>query len=282
MSPGEAFLLHRVPPPLRGLVGFACAYRCGPMPGGVHRGLPSRHVTLVLDLVAPLHVRGLGDDVAAPAVLGGLHTAPALIGADRPQDGLQLGLTPAGVAVLLGVPAAELRGRAVDVADVLGRATTGELLERVRAAPDPAARLRVVDTALLARLGQVRHAPVRPGPADEAWRVLLATDGRARVGDLARHVGWSRRHLSERVRAMTGLTPKEVARVARFEAARRLLLAPRRPGLADVAATCGYADQQHLSREWRALAGCSPTTWLAEELPFVHDTAALPAAPSPA
>ena len=44
----------------------------------------------------------------------------------------------------------------------------------------------------------------------------------------------------------------------------------RRP-LAEVAAECGYADQAHLAREWSELAGCSPTTWLREEFPFLQD-----------
>ena len=29
--------------------------------------------------------------------------------------------------------------------------------------------------------------------------------------------------------------------------------------------TCGYFDQAHLAREFRALAGCPPSQWLAEE-----------------
>ena len=56
--------------------------------------------------------------------------------------------------------------------------------------------------------------------------------------------------------------------MARFQLARGLL--GRRP-LAEVAARCGYSDQAHLSREWLALSGCSPTTWLREEFPFVQD-----------
>ena len=35
--------------------------------------------------------------------------------------------------------------------------------------------------------------------------------------------------------------------------------------LADLAADCGYFDQAHLAREFRALAGCPPSQWLAEE-----------------
>jgi AraC-like DNA-binding protein len=40
-----------------------------------------------------------------------------------------------------------------------------------------------------------------------------------------------------------------------------------------VAAVCGYFDQAHLTHEWRALAGCPPTVWIAEELPFLQDPA---------
>ena len=68
--------------------------------------------------------------------------------------------------------------------------------------------------------------------------------------------------------------PKVVGRVLRFDRARRLLGRPARPGLAAVAATCGYYDQAHLTREFRELAGMSPTAWLAEQLPSVQDEVA--------
>ncbi len=86
-------------------------------------------------------------------------------------------------------------------------------------------------------------------------------------------MGWSRRHLSERFRVELGLAPKVAGRVVRFERARRLLERADRPGLADLASACGFYDQAHLNREWRELAGCSPTAWLAEELPSVQDGA---------
>ena len=260
---------HLVPPPLRPFVAAAHGYSSPAMPTGLHRGLPSAHLTLVVELAAPLRVTGPGPAVAAHAVVGGLHTRPALIDAGRPQEGLQYALTPAGAQAVLGVPAVELAGRTVDLADVLGRAAD-RLVDDLVAADGWAERFARLDAALVDRLSG-RVVPVPP-EVREAWRLVHGSAGRCRVEELAAHVGWSRRHLAERFRLATGVTPKQAARIARFEATRRMLVDPGRPPLAEVATRCGYADQPHLAREWRALAGCSIGTWLREELPFVQDT----------
>jgi AraC-like DNA-binding protein len=57
--------------------------------------------------------------------------------------------------------------------------------------------------------------------------------------------------------------------VARFDRARRRLA----PGvrLADIAADAGYFDQAHLTREFAAFAGCSPSHWMVEEIGFIQD-----------
>jgi transcriptional regulator GlxA family with amidase domain len=89
------------------------------------------------------------------------------------------------------------------------------------------------------------------------------------VAELAGETGWSPRHLDNRFRSEIGLTPKAAARVIRFDRARRMLMRRVRdggpPALADLAAAGGYYDQAHLAREFRGLAGCPPSRWLAEE-----------------
>ena len=40
--------------------------------------------------------------------------------------------------------------------------------------------------------------------------------------------------------------------------------------LARLAAECGFADQSHLDREFRAFAGTSPSGWIAEEFPNIQ------------
>ncbi|GAA1650855.1 AraC family transcriptional regulator [Georgenia ruanii] len=264
------FPTHDPPTPLRPFVAAAHGYAVPANPTGLHRGLPSRHLTLVVELLAPLRLSGLGSPVAAHAVAGGLHTRPVLIDASAPQEGLQYALTPLGAEALLGLPASELAGRDLDLADLLPEAD--RLVARLQETRSWAARFRLLDEALLARLAGREVPAVRPEVA-EAWRVIFRRGGQTRIGTVATHVGWGRRHLAEQFRLVTGLTPREAVRIARFEHARGLLLRPGRPGLADVAARAGYADQPHLAREWRALAGCSVGTWLREELPFVQDGA---------
>ena len=73
-------------------------------------------------------------------------------------------------------------------------------------------------------------------------------------------------------RAEFGLAPKVAARVLRFErAVGRLRQRPDDPARRSCPPQFGYADQAHLTREFRAIAGCSPRQWMAEELPNVQD-----------
>jgi transcriptional regulator GlxA family with amidase domain len=90
------------------------------------------------------------------------------------------------------------------------------------------------------------------------------------VHELARHIGFSRRHFGERFMSEFGIGPTAAARVFRFEHACRLFLrSPRR--IADVAVATGVHDQAHMVREWHALAGCSPREWILGQLTFLQD-----------
>jgi AraC-like DNA-binding protein len=253
------------------LVAAYTGYRIEGARPGVHRGLPSRYLTFIVTLGGTVDLAALPDSAQPPAsfttLAGGLHATPALISHDGHQHGIQLHLTPLGARVLFGMPAGELASTVVDLGTLLGP-VAGELVERLRAARTWTDRFLELDSVL------ARIVKQRDGPAPEVewvWRRLTASHGRVEVTTLAGEVGWSRRHLGERFRREFGLTPKVAGRVMRFEVAHRLLRTPQRPGLADVAARAGFYDQAHLHREWRDLAGCTPSQWLAEEFPSVHD-----------
>jgi AraC-like DNA-binding protein len=260
---------------LRPYVAWYTGYRQAGVEPAAHRGLPSPWLTMIVTLDEPL-VIARHPDPRQPAsthdfLLGGLHTAPALVTHDGRQSGVQLALTPLGARALLGMPAGALAGIDVEAADVLGR-LAGELRERVAAAPGWAGRFAVLEEFLV---GRVRAAPAPGGAAPRpevsyAWDRLRRSRGAVSVADLAAETGWSARHLGEQFRAETGLSPKSGARVVRFDRARRRMLRRQaesgRVVLAELAAECGYYDQAHLARDFRDLAGCPPSVLLAEEL----------------
>ena len=265
--------------PLRPYVAHYTGYRQRGVPPARHRGLPSPFLTLIVTLDEPLVILAHPDPGQPPgdfgALLGGLHSAPALIAHDGAQSGIQVALRPLGARALLGLPAGELASLDVPAEAVLGGVCT-ELRTRAVAAAGWPGRFAILDEIFL-RL--MTHADPDPAAAPEvgwAWRQLLRAGGTIRIADLAAETGWSGRHLTSRFRAEIGLTPKAAARVIRFDRARQLLIRQARsiPGaagdgghrLADLAAACGYFDQAHLAREFRSLAGCPPSQWLTEEV----------------
>jgi AraC-like DNA-binding protein len=76
------------------------------------------------------------------------------------------------------------------------------------------------------------------------------------LGDLARVAGLSRAHLIRAFSRETGLTPHAYLVDRRFRAARRELERGEPPGA--VAAACGFFDQSHLTRVFKARMGVTP------------------------
>lgn len=108
-------------PALRPLVQRYHGYRYLGFAPGVHRGLPSPSVTVVLSLGPPTLIT---DHVDAPeplrrfsTLVGGLGTQAVGIHHDGNQYGVQLDLTPLGARRLLGLPAGELSGSTVALED---------------------------------------------------------------------------------------------------------------------------------------------------------------------
>jgi AraC-like DNA-binding protein len=261
---------RRVHPALRPYLGDLVGYAYLGEPPELHRGLPSQYLTIVITLDEPLGLAS-GDEPVEKfsSLASGLHSTAVRIGGTPNRTGLQLALTPAGSRALFGLPAGELAATTVNLDDLVGHPAT-ELSDRLRATPSWEERFDILQQLFLAAW---RDEPA-PQPRAElswAWRRLRETAGGVGVQELASEVGWSRRHLSERFRSEYGLSPKVAARVLRFERAVAVLKRRPRTRLADLAADLGYADQAHLTREWHALAGCSPRQWMAEELPFVQD-----------
>ena len=178
------------------------------------------------------------------ALIAGPDTAPVPVTVAPGELVAGVRLRPGAGGAALGVPADELRDRRVTLEALWGAAgrETGE-----RAGNDPVA---LVD-ALRGRL-----AAAAPDPRVLAAARRLGRAPATPVPALAAAVGLGERQLRRRFDAAVGYGPKTLARIARFRRALALMLAGEPPAAAALAA--GYADQAHMTRELRALAGATP------------------------
>ena len=158
---------------------------------------------------------------------------------------------PGAADAVLGVPLDVLRDLRVPLDELWGRFAE-EVAERLAVADRPEQTLATVVRERIT-------APPDPIASAIARGIEFAS-GPGIVSSVAADIGVSERHLHRRCRIAFGYGPKTLHQVLRFQRALRLARAGGR--LADVAAVVGYADQAHMARDVRRLAGVSLTELL--------------------
>ncbi len=174
-----------------------------------------------------------------------------------------------GLGLLVGRPAREAADRQLDFGSALAGVDADRELARILAVDGNRARIeRLRET--LERVVEARD-PAQVAEAREVARIAdLAERDRSvcRVEQLASAAGMSVRTLQRLFDQHVGAGPSFVIRRWRIiEAAEAAREAGRRqepwPGWAQVAAELGYADQAHLTRDFRRHLGVSPSAYVA-------------------
>jgi AraC-like DNA-binding protein len=195
------------------------------------------------------------------ALLAGQLLSPLLLRPGPRVDLFAIRFEPWGARGVLGIEPGALFERLPSLEDLLGSDAPRLVDALTRAAGFPE-RVAAAERWLAVRLG--RAGPI-PRSVVEAARAAGADAELRSVADLAGHVGWGVRRLERGFAEHVGLAPKALLRVARLQRLLGHLAAPGpAPSLAALALDCGYADQAHMTREFTALVGTSPTRYRAE------------------
>ncbi len=97
-----------------------------------------------------------------------------------------------------------------------------------------------------------------------AAKLLYHTKGQCRIEELADSCHASVRQLQRGFQRVVGASPKVYARILRFEQAQRRLMTEPETDLTGLAYKCGYSDQAHFIKEFRAFTGKSPSEYARE------------------
>jgi AraC-like DNA-binding protein len=189
-------------------------------------------------------------------VVAGPDTAASV----SPRDGepfVGLRFRPGVLPRLLGVPARQVCNQRVPLIDL-------------RSVPS---RPRSLTELAVALASERPRAETSPWPLPVLGRITESLAAGSSVAEVAHAVGWSRRTLQRQCAAVYGYGPATLRRILRFRSALQLLENGVPP--TEVAARTGYADQPHLHREVRALAGV-PLASLRHEVSGANRSTQLP------
>ncbi len=183
-------------------------------------------------------------------LVAGPDTAARVHGGEA-HDVLGVRLHAGRGPALLGVPADDLRDQTLPLAALWGDRRARDLADRVTG---------------IRGLGQWALASSEPDPLGRRLHTLL--DAGVSISRAADRLGYSPRQLHRRALPVFGYGLQHLGRVLRLN--RAVAAADGGVEWAEVAATTGYADQAHLSRDFRALAGVTPSALREERVRSVQ------------
>ena len=165
---------------------------------------------------------------------------------------------PGGLGAFISGSAAALTDRVVPLGQALGT-DEAVLLRQVTAEPDEAARVGLLAAALEQAVDPERRDPA----ASVAGVARLAESDRTvqRLGDLCERSGLGPRTLQRMFLQYAGVSPTWVIRRYRLLEAAETVREGRPVSWAEIAAALGYADQAHLTRDFRAAIGQTPAAY---------------------
>lgn len=91
-----------------------------------------------------------------------------------------------------------------------------------------------------------------------SMNLLIRSGGCMTVEQLAEDAGYTVRYLNKVFRRETGLSPKQLAKIIRFQKAVSVLNEPNGRILTDITAELGYFDQSHFVRDFKEYTGFTP------------------------
>ena len=257
--------IHYVPrPPLSDFVGLFWFYEGYQQPHKKERLLPDGSMDLVINLLEDqtrLYDQHNTTEVQTyrGSLVVGVQSEFFVIDTAEQASVIGVHFKPGGAFPFFGVPASELHNTHLSL-DTLWGAQAGELRERLLEAATPQAMFCILEEVLVARARRLERHPA----VAFALHEFQGVPQKRTIAEVTGQIGLSAKRFIQVFSGEVGLTPKLFCRVRRFQKVLRLVRAGRPVEWAGVAADCGYFDQAHFIRDFRAFSGLNPSAYLAQ------------------
>lgn len=223
------------------------------------RLLPVINTDLIINLSAPITYRFIeGQDEQAPPVhIRYVKQKPQIINQAAEINVWGVSLYPFGAYPLLRTNMSTLEGCVINLQQVnpfFSTTIINGLLQIRESCEGPA----IVEDALLDWIGNgINMDEIRL--AHEFMRHINGL----KIGEYCRNSRIGIKRLERLIKKYTGLSPKQLHQVGRFQrAGNDIIYNPLPPSLADLAYSHDYYDQMHLTKDFKEYAGITPFLFL--------------------
>ena len=171
----------------------------------------------------------------------------------------QIIFKPGGFHQLFKIPSAEIVNRIICGEDIFN--TSINLLhEQLYNANNSKQMAALADVFLLAFLN--KHKPIEKNAVSNAVQLITKHAGFTNVDVLAKNANMSMRNFERSFSLATGVAPKLLCSIARFNRALELKLQHPKITWTAVAQHTGYFDQMHLIKDFKRFSGDTPKSLL--------------------
>jgi AraC-like DNA-binding protein len=169
---------------------------------------------------------------------------------------------PEGLMPFLPIPVSSLENKALSLEKIFG-AKGKTLEEAVISAPGTKQRIQLIEDFLM-------NMPTKPQAIDTVTKAcvkeIFQSQGQAGMMELANKANINRRNMERRFAAAIGMSPKQLSKVVRLQAAVKMLGQKKISSLTSLAHENGYYDQAHFIKDFKEFTGVSPKLFFADNM----------------
>lgn len=208
-----------------------------------------------------------GDEFVTtpPVELWGQLNVPLPVKSTGCNTMLGVRFFPHTAASILPDKASLFNNQVVDYRDVSGK-TINTLHAQLQETRTWQKRITLLEAFLLQQVEQAGKRLNKVSVVSDLMVALQQQEVYDTMETIATRLGISARHMQQLFLQYTGLTPKLFSQITRFQHSLRLVTT-RNTSLTDIAYECGYADQSHFIKEFKAFTGFTPSGYSIERSP---------------
>lgn len=173
---------------------------------------------------------------------------------------------PEGFLPFMHMPVRDMDNKAIALEQLFGTRATA-LGEKVCAAKNTGEQINLVEQFLLE---QIQNQETTDRIAALSVQTLLQLKGQLSVDELAGQLQIHRRQLERKFAAVIGLSPKQLAKIIRLQAALKMMGEGKAESLTAMAYESGYFDQAHFIKDFKEFTGVTPGEFYAGQLRMSH------------